>query len=95
VIVVNAITGEWTIDGAEQTPLRRTCAMILALLVERKGRIVTFDAFREHVWDRDFVEPGNVRVQIAAIRKILRSVNAPVEIQTFKGRGWRLMDLPQ
>lgn len=91
-IVVNARTGEWQIDGREQSPLTCKLAMILSLLVDNPGRIVTFEVFRDEVWGGRILDANNLRQHITHLRKKLRSANAPVEVQGFSGRGWRLVE---
>lgn len=91
-IMVNARTGEWSIDGLEHAPLTCKTAMVLSLLLDNSGRIVTFEAFRDGVWGGRILDPNNLRQHITIIRKRLRAANAPAEIQSFKCRGWRLME---
>jgi predicted ATPase/DNA-binding winged helix-turn-helix (wHTH) protein len=44
---------------------------ILTALVERAGEVVTKEEIIARVWPNTFIEEGNLRVHIAAIRKIL------------------------
>jgi two-component system, OmpR family, response regulator len=45
-------------------------ALIIALLVENLGSVVTIDDFQSYVWGED-IDPTNVRVQINNLRKKL------------------------
>lgn len=45
-------------------------ALIIALLVENIGNIVTIDDFQSYVWGED-IDPTNIRVQINNLRKKL------------------------
>ncbi len=45
-------------------------ALIIALLVENLGTIVTIDDFQSYVWGED-IDPTNIRVQINNLRKKL------------------------
>lgn len=63
---------------------------ILALLLERPGTLVSKDAIMDAVWPGVAVEPNNLTVQIAALRRVLdESRTGESCIQTVPGRGYR------
>jgi adenylate cyclase len=65
---------------------------ILALLLERPGSLVPRDTLIKAVWPGVIVEPQNLTVQIAALRRVLDD-SRPGEscIQTVPGRGYRFV----
>lgn len=89
---MNTQTGEWVVNGVEHEPLSCKGAMILSVLLKNSGRIVTPAVFRDEVWGGHEREPENLRVHLAHLRRRLRAAAAPVEIQAFKGRGYRLRE---
>jgi predicted ATPase/DNA-binding winged helix-turn-helix (wHTH) protein len=65
---------------------------ILAALVERAGEIVSKEELIARVWPNTFVEEGNLRVHIAAIRKILGDGRAGNRyVANIPGRGYRFI----
>ena len=63
---------------------------ILALLLERPGMLVSKDAIMDAVWPGVAVEPNNLTVQIAALRRVLDEGRTGEScIQTIPGRGYR------
>ncbi len=63
---------------------------ILALLLERSGALVSKDAIMDAVWPGVAVEPNNLTVQIAALRRVLDEGRTGEScIQTVPGRGYR------
>lgn len=55
-------------DG--EIALTKKEALIIALLVENLGAVVTIDEFQSYVWGED-IDPTNIRVQINNLRKKL------------------------
>jgi len=53
-----------------QVALTKKEALIIALLVENLGSVVTIDDFQNYVWGED-IDPTNIRVQINNLRKKL------------------------
>ena len=53
-----------------EVALTKKEALIIALLVENLGTVVTIDDFQGYVWGED-VDPTNIRVQINNLRKKL------------------------
>ena len=65
---------------------------ILTLLLEQPGTLVSKDAIMEAVWPNTAVEPNNLNVQIAALRRVLdRDRSDGSYIQTVSGRGYRFV----
>jgi DNA-binding winged helix-turn-helix (wHTH) protein len=65
---------------------------ILAILVERRGDIVSKEEIMGTGWPRTVVAEGNLFVQIAALRRILDATQSGQScIQTVIGRGYRFI----
>ena len=61
---------------------------ILALLLERPGALVSKEAIMDAVWPNVAVEPNNLTVQIAALRRVLDGGRVGDScIQTVAGQG--------
>ena len=68
--------------------------MILQLLFEHKGKVLTYDWMMRQIWG-DYVPADNqiLRVNVTNIRRKLKeSINAPNYIQTELGVGYRMPD---
>jgi len=64
---------------------------LLWFLGEAEGRLLTRAQILEHVWnDTSGVPTRVVDVHVAALRKKLTEVNAPLEIASVRGIGYRL-----
>ena len=64
---------------------------LLWFLGEAEGRLLTRGQILEHVWnDTSGVPTRVVDVHVAALRKKLLEVNAPLEIASVRGIGYRL-----
>ncbi len=64
---------------------------LLWFLVEAEGRLLTRAQILQHVWnDTSGVPTRVVDVHIAALRKKLQEIGAPVEIASVRGIGYRL-----
>ncbi len=62
---------------------------ILIALVTRAGEVVTKEELISTVWPRTFVEETNLRVNIAALRKVLGDLQEPHRIiSNVTGRGY-------
>jgi len=57
--------------GDERLNINRRTFQVLRLLIERRGEIITKEAFFEAVWGGLCVEDNNLTVTMAALRKIL------------------------
>jgi TolB-like protein len=89
--------GPFRLDGSakilfhdtEPVGLGRRAVTLLQLLVERAGAPVSKDALIEAGWPGLAVEEGNLTVQIAAVRRVLRQASGETWIETLPRRGYR------
>src|SRR4051794_11543273 len=66
----------------------RACEILLAL-IERQGQLVSKQDLLERVWPKTFVEEGNLRVHLAALRRALGDGrNGKRYINNIPGRGY-------
>ena len=80
------------LEGSKSLHLGSRALDILIALVERPGELVSKDELMARVWPNTFVEPANLTVHIAALRRALRDgrdgnrflINIP-------GRGYRFV----
>lgn len=78
--------------NAVPIPLGARATALLALLLDRSGRLVRKNEIMEVVWDGRAVEDANLTVQVAALRRLLDSQQSePSAIQTVPGRGYRFI----
>jgi DNA-binding winged helix-turn-helix (wHTH) protein len=67
---------------------------LLAVLIERRGDVVSREAIMAAVWPKMAVEESNLFIQIPALRAILdRGQSGQTCIQTVTGRGYRFIAL--
>ena len=80
-------------DGAEiPIALGSRALDILALLLTRRGELVTKDEISAAVWHGAVIEESNLTVQIAGLRRILDEGRVQGScIQTVVGRGYRFV----
>lgn len=80
-------------DGAEVPVALGSRALdILAVLLDRRGGLVTKDEIMTAVWQGAVVEDSNLTVHIAALRRILDKDRAQGScIQTVVGHGYRFV----
>ncbi len=65
---------------------------LLTLLVERAGELVSKQELMSRAWPDTFVEEGNLKVNIAGLRRALgESHGVPNFIATVVGRGYRFI----
>lgn len=65
---------------------------ILLALVQRPGEIVSAAYLLQEVWQATVVEPSNLKVHVAALRRALGDQNnEPRLISTIVGRGYRFI----
>jgi predicted ATPase/DNA-binding winged helix-turn-helix (wHTH) protein len=78
-------------DGVE-VPLGSRALLILRLLVRNAGEIVRKEDLLREAWPDTFVEEGNLRIQILALRKALADAapGGPV-IRNVMGRGYAFL----
>jgi predicted ATPase/DNA-binding winged helix-turn-helix (wHTH) protein len=65
---------------------------ILSLLVRRPGEVVTKKELLEFGWQNTFVHESNLKVNIAALRRVLSNRAAEIYIATVSGRGYRFVE---
>jgi TolB-like protein/DNA-binding winged helix-turn-helix (wHTH) protein/tetratricopeptide (TPR) repeat protein len=79
--------GSWT-----PVPIGTRARDILAVLLQRPGALVGKDVIVDAVWPNVTVEPNNLTVQIAALRRILDDGRMGDScIETVPGRGYRFV----
>src|SRR5262245_15513130 len=59
------------LDGDKPVRLGSRACDILVALVERAGQLLSNRELIERVWPKTFVEEGNLRVHVAALRRAL------------------------
>ena len=65
---------------------------LLIVLIERAGGVVTKDELFARVWPGITVEEGNLRTQVALVRKALRDGQSGARyLMTVPGRGYRFV----
>jgi TolB-like protein len=80
-------TGAW-----RPVSIGERARIILAFLLEHAGALVSKDAIIDAAWPQLAVEPNNLTVQIAALRRVLDEGRAGDScIQTVPGRGYRFV----
>jgi TolB-like protein/DNA-binding winged helix-turn-helix (wHTH) protein len=73
-------------------PIGARAGDILAFLLEQPGALVSKDSIMDAAWPNVTVEPNNLTVQIAALRRVLDEGRAGDScIQTVPGRGYRFV----
>jgi predicted ATPase/DNA-binding winged helix-turn-helix (wHTH) protein len=65
---------------------------ILSLLVRRPGEVVSKNELLEFAWPNTFVQESNLKVNIAALRRVLSNRAAEIYIATVSGRGYRFVE---
>ena len=77
------------LKSGEPLALHSKAFDLLLALVENHGQVLTKDELLERVWPGQFVEEGNLTVQISALRKIFgEHKNEHKFIVTLPGRGY-------
>jgi predicted ATPase/DNA-binding winged helix-turn-helix (wHTH) protein len=77
------------LDGDEPVHLGSRACQILTALVERSGQLLSNQELMRRVWPDTFVEDGNLRVHVAALRRALRDGQAGNRyITNVPGRGY-------
>lgn len=80
------------LDADKPVPIGTRALDILTTLVERAGDVVSKDELIRRAWPKVFVEEGNLRTQMAILRKALRDGAAGARyIVTVPGRGYRFV----
>ena len=60
------------LDGDEQVPIGSRALVVLIVLLEHPGELVSKQELIARVWPNTFVHPGNLAVHISALRRTLR-----------------------
>jgi predicted ATPase/DNA-binding winged helix-turn-helix (wHTH) protein len=80
------------LDSGKPVRLGSRALEILIALVERAGELVTKDELVARVWPDTFVEEGNLRVHVAALRRALGDGQAGTRyVANVPGRGYRFV----
>ena len=80
------------LEGDQPLRLGSRAFDILVVLVERAGELVSKNELRSLVWPGTFVEDGNLKVQVSALRRTLRDgEDGSRYITTVAGRGYRFV----
>src|SRR5258708_30341263 len=76
------------LEAGEQVALGSRAFDILVVLVERAGQVISKDDLIARAWPDTIVEEGNLRVQIASVRRALRDGEGGNRyVTTIPGRG--------
>jgi DNA-binding winged helix-turn-helix (wHTH) protein len=79
-------------EGHKPLRLGSRALDILIALLERRGELVSKDELMALVWPNTFVEPANLTVHIAALRRILRDGRGGNRfLINIRGRGYRFV----
>ena len=65
------------LEGGQALRIGDRALEILMLLLQRAGQVVTKEELIAHAWPNTVVEPINLRVNIAALRRVLRDGKPP------------------
>lgn len=79
-------------DGGTRVPIGGRALELLTALVERRGQLITKKELMARVWPRSVVEEGNLKVNMAALRKVLGE--GPQDqrfVATVVGRGYQFV----
>ena len=80
------------LEGEKPVRLGSRAFDILLALVERGGELVSKDELMARVWPNTFVEEGNLKVQVAGLRRALGdSRGSDRYLVTIPGRGYRFV----
>jgi DNA-binding winged helix-turn-helix (wHTH) protein len=66
------------LDGKTQVRLGSRALEILVALIERRGELVSKDALIARVWPDTHIAEGNLKFQVAGLRRALEPVSTPV-----------------
>lgn len=80
---------------SEPVALGQRAVVLLRLLVERAGSLVSKDALMEAAWPGLAIEESNLTVQIAALRRAFADIDGGATwIETLPRRGYRYVGPP-
>lgn len=84
------VESEALFHGAQPSPLGRKAVVVLRTLVDRAGEPVSKQTLIDAAWPSLVVEPSNLTVQMAALRRFLEhAAGAGHWIETLPRRGYR------
>lgn len=70
-------------------------SQLLEVFIRKKGQVVTKDQILDKVWGPDAaVEMNNIEIYIHYLRKKLHPENSGIEIETIRGIGYCLKEVP-
>lgn len=81
---------EVLLDGDQPVRIGSRALRILTVLVERAGELIGKQELMSLVWPDTFVEEGNLKVQLSALRRVLGDANGRL-IANIPGRGYRFV----
>jgi predicted ATPase/DNA-binding winged helix-turn-helix (wHTH) protein len=85
-------TAHLLLEGESPVRIGARALDLLIVLVERAGRLVSKDELVARVWPHLVVDEGNLRTQMALLRKALRDGEAGARyLVTVPGRGYRFV----
>src|SRR6516165_7214403 len=77
------------VEAGKPVHLGSRALHILVALIERAGELVTKEELIARVWPNTFVEEGNIKVHIAALRRALGDGQSGLRyVLTIPGRGY-------
>ncbi|MEX3940539.1 winged helix-turn-helix domain-containing protein [Paraburkholderia sp. BR10937] len=80
------------LDGESRVRIGSRALELLAVLVEHAGEVVTRQELMARAWPRSVVDEGNLKVQIAALRKALGETSLGESyLATVVGQGYRFV----
>ena len=80
------------LEGDRQVPIRGRALDILIALVENAGALMSKQELMDEVWPKTFVDPANLTVNIAALRRALGDGrNGHCYLVNIPGRGYRFI----
>ncbi len=86
------VTAKVLLRDGEPVRLSRKAVETLLVLVESSGRVLTKEELIAAVWPDRVVDEANLTQNIAVVRKALGAERgSPGYIETFAGRGYRLV----
>ena len=91
-MTLNLATGETRVDG-KPLPLRPRERQLLEILMRREGHVVPKAAIETALseFGRE-ISPNAIELLVSRLRKTLDTVQAQVQLQTFRGLGYVLKD---
>lgn len=80
------------LEGGKPVPVSSRALAILTVLASRPGELVTKEELISQVWPDTAVEEGNLRVHVAALRRVLGDgLGGRRYVTTIPGRGYRFV----